>query len=147
MKTYFDTNVLVAAFQPDHIHHNLSFAAFTQVRNKNITGYMSGHGLVEFYSVLTRTPFPVPVPPSAVLPLVEQSILPYFNIIEVTTQSHLAALTRCATSGWRGGRIHDAVHIQAAIQAGCDAIYTYNLAEFQNLAPEWSARIQNPPPA
>jgi predicted nucleic acid-binding protein len=145
VKVYFDTNVLVAAFQPDHIHHTPSFVALRQAQQRAIDGHLAAHGLVELYSVLTRTPFVHRPRPEEVQTLIEQSILPYFQIIEVSTQSHLAAIALCANSGWRGGRIHDAVHIQAALQAGCDLLYTWNLAEFHALAPTHAPMIQTPP--
>jgi predicted nucleic acid-binding protein len=146
MKIYFDTNVLVAAFQPDHRHHVPSFAALVRVQRGDQIGYVAGHGLVELYSVLTRAPFANRPGPDEVRTLIEESILPCFQIIEVTTQSHLAAIAACASAGWKGGRIHDAVHIQAAVQAGCDLIYTYNLADFHALAPTQAVQIQTPPP-
>jgi predicted nucleic acid-binding protein len=147
MKVYFDTNVLVAAVQPDHIHHAPSFAAYTRVQKGVITGHLAGQGLAEFYSVLTRTPFPIAVSPKEILVLIRESIVPNFDIVDVGVESYLAAIAGCASAGWKGGRVHDAVHIQAAKQAKCDLIYTFDVAHFQSLAPEWSDRIQNPPPA
>ena len=145
MRVYFDTNILVAALKTEHIHHFASYAAVDGVFRGDREGFLSAHGLVELYSVLTRTPFTTPIYPDQVLTLVEQSILPFFQIIEVTTQSHLAAIALCAKAGWKGGRIHDAVHIQAAAQAECDLIYTYNLTDFHALAPERAQMIQTPP--
>jgi predicted nucleic acid-binding protein len=147
MKIYFDTNVLVAALQPDHIHHARSFAAYGRVQEGVIVGCLSCQGLTELYSVLTRAPWIIPVAPREILAVIEQSILPCFEIVEVSRQSYLAAIAACAGAGWRGGKIHDAVHIQAATQAKCDLIYTYDIDHFQALAPAWSGRIQSPPAA
>jgi predicted nucleic acid-binding protein len=147
MKVYFDTNVLVAAFQPDHIHHGPSFAAYRRVQVGAIAGYLSCHGLTELYSVLTRAPWKIPVSPKEILAVIEQSVLPMFEIVEVNRQSYLAALRVCGNAGWKGGRVHDAVHIQAAAQAGCDAIYTFDVAHFESLAAGWRGRIQSPPAA
>jgi predicted nucleic acid-binding protein len=147
MKIYFDTNVLVAALQPDHIHHARCFAAYNRVQEGVIVGCLSCHGLTELYSVLTRAPWIIPVTPREILAVIEQSILPTFEIVDVSRQSYLAAIAMCAGTGWKGGRVHDAVHIQAATQAKCDLIYTYDIAHFESLAPEWSGRIQSPPAA
>lgn len=147
MKVYFDTNVLVAALQPDHIHHGRSFAAYARVHDGTLEGCLSGHGLTELYSVLTRVPWKIPVSPSEILGVIQQSVITSFSIVDVSKQSYLAALAICGKAGWKGGRVHDAVHIQAAIQAGCDLIYTYDIAHFESLAPEWSGRIQAPPRA
>jgi predicted nucleic acid-binding protein len=145
MKAYFDTNVLVAALQPNHIHHGRSFAAYIRVQKGAVDGYLSGQGLTELYSVLTRTPWKIPVSPREILAAIQQSIVPCFHIVDVSAQSYLAAIAICGSAGWRGGRVHDAVHIQAAVQAGCDVIYTFDVVHFQALAPEWSGRIQSPP--
>lgn len=147
MKIYFDTNVLVAAFQPDHIHHERSFAAYGRVQAGAIAGYISCHGLTELYSVLTRAPWKIPVSPREILAVIEQSILPRFEIVEITRQSYLAAIGVCGNAGWKGGKVHDAVHIQAAAQAGCDVIYTFDTAHFEALAAGWSGRIESPPGA
>jgi predicted nucleic acid-binding protein len=122
MRIYFDTNILVAALKAEHFHHASSFAA-----------------------MLTRAPFAIPIYPDEALAMIERSVVPSFHIIEVSGQSYLAAISACAVAGWKGGRIHDAVHIQAAAQAKCDLIYTFDTAHFQSLAPEWAGRIQSPP--
>ena len=71
--------------------------------------------------------------------------MPYFRVIEVSAQAHLLAIASCASAGWKGGRVHDAVHIQVAVQAQCELIYTFDVAHFRSLAPEWGERIQAPP--
>jgi predicted nucleic acid-binding protein len=147
MKAYFDTNILVSALQPDHVHHGRSFAAFMRVQEGAIEGWLSGQGLSEVYSVLTRAPWRIPVSPREILGVIQQSIVPIFNIVDVTKESYIAAIAACAGAGWKGGKIHDAVHIQAAAQAKCDVIYTYDIDHFEALAPEWSGRIQSPPAA
>jgi len=145
MKVYFDTNVLVAALKAEHSHHARSLAAVVRVRRGEMAGCTSAHALTEIYSVLTRTPFVVPVYPDEALAMIEQSILPLIEIVEVSRQSYLAAIAVCGNAGWKGGRVHDTVHIQAAVQAGCDSIYSFDVAHFESLAPEWRGRIQSPP--
>jgi predicted nucleic acid-binding protein len=147
MKAYFDTNVLVSALQPYHVHHARSFAALAEVRDGVIAGYLSGHGLAELYSVLTRAPFGFPVTAMEIADLIRETVVPFLNIVDVTAKEHMAAIAVCAAGGWKGGRIHDAVHIQAAVQAECEVIYTYDVDHFRSLAPEWGGRIQSPPPA
>src|ERR1700736_1749247 len=45
-----------------------------------------------------------------------------------------SGVRHCATSGWAGGRIHDAVHLRCAEKASCDRIYTFNVKDFRTLA-------------
>ena len=145
MKVYFDTNILIAALQPDHVHHGRCFTALVEVREGAIEGWFSAQGLTELYSVLTRAPWRTAVGPREIYGVIRQSIVPIFNIVDVSKESYFSALRVCSNAGWKGGRIHDAVHIQAAAQAGCDLIYTYDVEHFQALAPEWGDRIQGPP--
>ena len=145
MRVYFDTNVLVAALKAEHVHHARSFAAIYRVRCGAVEGWVSAQTLAEVYSVLSRTPFEVPVYPEEALAMIEQSILPTFRIVDITRESYFAAISVCGNAGWKGGRVHDAVHIQAAAQAECDLIYTYDVEHFRSLGPEWGDRIQNPP--
>ena len=143
-KVYFDTNVLVAALKPDHVHHVPCLAAYSDVLLGAIEGYFSSQGLSEFYSVATRTPFVVPIHPLGAVEIIERSIMPHFHLVDLNAASYRAAISECASRGWRGGRVHDAVHLQAATQAKCDLIYTYDLEHFQSLAPEWGDRIRRP---
>jgi predicted nucleic acid-binding protein len=145
MKAYFDTNVLVAALDRDHVHHRLSFGAYLRARHGALAGCLSAHGLAEFYSVVTRTPFAHPVTADDVVAAIEDSIVPYFELIVVTAEAHRTAIAVCARAGWKGGRIHDAVHVQAAVQAGCEVIYTYDVGHFRSVAGDWAGRIEEPP--
>jgi predicted nucleic acid-binding protein len=147
LKVYFDTNVLIAALITEHPHHTDSFAALLRVHRAKINGYIAAHGLAELYSVLTRAPFTSPVHPEDALRLITESIAPFFHIVNVSAKGYLAVIETCGVAGWKGGRIHDALHLQAARQSACDLIYTYNLLDFQGLAPDLAGRIQNPDPA
>jgi predicted nucleic acid-binding protein len=40
----------------------------------------------------------------------------------------------CATSGWTGGAIYDALHIRAAKKARCERLYTFNVRHFRAMA-------------
>lgn len=144
MKIYFDTNVLVAALITSHPHHPPAYAALARVHAGEITGCIAAHGLAELYSVLTRAPLPSPVYPDEALALIAESIQPVFHIVDLSTPSYFAAIQACGAAGWKGRRVHDAVHLQAARQAACDRIYTFNLADFRALAPDLASLIQTP---
>ena len=47
-------------------------------------------------------------------------------------------------SGCAGGRVYDAPHLAAARKANCEQIYTFNLRQFCELAPELADRIRTP---
>jgi len=108
-------------------------------------GFMSAHGLTEFYSVLTRTPFQPMLHPSEVWRLIEGVLLPHLELVTLTGKEYSDLVRSCAEAGWRGGRIHDAVQLRCAVKAKCDRVYTFNVKDFRALAgPELAALIAAP---
>ena len=144
MKAYLDTAVLVAASVSDHPHHSQALALLQKVRAKKISGYISGHGLSEVYAVLTRTPFTPPVYPVEAWKLLSENVVPYFQIVILTPKMYVETIQQCASQGWIGGKIYDALHLRSARKAACERIYTFNVRHFQQLAPDLSARIGAP---
>jgi predicted nucleic acid-binding protein len=50
----------------------------------------------------------------------------------------------CAEEGWTGGVVYDALHLQCARKTACGRIYTFNLPDFQLLAPDLKDKICAP---
>jgi predicted nucleic acid-binding protein len=144
VKAYFDTAVLVASCVADHAHHGQAIAAFQAVRAKKTKGYVSAHGLAEFFAVLTRTPFAPPIFPAEAWQLLSENILSNFEIVVLSAKEYQEAIRRCSQNGWAGGRVYDILHIRSAQKAACDRIYTFNVRHFQQLAPESRDRIGSP---
>ena len=136
MKVYVDTNILVAAAAEGHPHHLQSSELISQVHNGNFQGFISTHGLAEFYAVLTRTPFTPRMYPADAGRFLDDDVLPHFQLVALTADDYRVILSRCATAGIAGGRIFDALHLHSAAIAGCDRIYTFNVRHFRLLAPE-----------
>lgn len=145
MRVYFDSAVLIASCILDHPHHRPAAAALALVHDKKAQGCSSTHALAEFYAVLTRTPFTPRVSTSEAWQLLAHNILPYFEVAALSARDYQDAIHGCATQGWIGGRIYDALHAQAARKAGCDQIYTFNVRHFRQLAPEWADKIRTSP--
>lgn len=144
MKAYFDTNILIAALLASHPHHAGAFRVLAQVHAGKMQGYLAAHGLAELYSVFTRAPFTPPISPRDALSLITESVEPFFTIVNVTHKGYRSAINTCAAAGWKGGRIYDAIHIQAARQASCQVLYTFNLPDFRALAPDLADLIRSP---
>ena len=144
MKSYFDTSVLVAAVVKNHPHHLQAAAILTRVREKEIAGWVSAHGLAELYAVLTRVPVSPPVYPSEAWQILERDVHPYFEVASLSGKEYLKIIESCAAAGWTGGRVYDALHVAAARKAGCDRIYTFNLRHFRELDPAMGDRIRTP---
>ncbi|MGA2269530.1 MAG: PIN domain-containing protein [Bryobacteraceae bacterium] len=144
MKVYFDTSVLVAAAVKGHAHHGPAFSALEESVAKGRHGFMSAHGMAELYAVLTRAPFTPAVYPSEAWQILEQSFLPSMEVVALTAEEYRRVVRECASHGWAGGKIYDALHVQCARKAGCDRIYTFNVRDFQRLAPELQAKVCAP---
>ncbi len=144
MKAYFDTAVLVAACVADHPHHERAVTALQDLHANKTKGYVSAHGLAEFYAVLTKTPFTPPIFPNEAWQLLSENILPAFEIVPLSAKEYLETIHRCSQNGWGGGRVYDALHIRGAQKAACERIYTFNVRHFKQLAPELGDRIGSP---
>jgi predicted nucleic acid-binding protein len=66
--------------------------------------------------------------------IVTENILPHFEVVEVRKED-LEALNAMAMGGWIGAKIYDALLLRCAAKCGAQRIYTFNLADFRQLAP------------
>ena len=58
---------------------------------------------------------------------------------------YLDVVRRTAQRGFEGGRVYDALLLfSCARKFEADRVYTWNLADFQQLAPELADRIRTP---
>ncbi|MBI3683635.1 MAG: PIN domain-containing protein [Acidobacteria bacterium] len=136
MRIYFDTSVLVAASVRGHPHHASAIHALEAMVTQGHHGYMSAHSLAEVYSVLTRTPFVPAVYPSEAWQILEVSILPHLEVVALSALEYKDLVRQCAADGQIGGRVYDCIHLHCAQKAECDRLYTFNVRDFQVLAPE-----------
>ena len=132
---YFDTSVLVSAAVAHHPHNTPALAVLEELVSRRHRGYLSAHSLTEVYSVLTRTPFKPPLYPSEAWQIIEDMVLPHMELVTLTPREYRDVVRHCAVSGWVGGKVDDAVHLRCAQKAECHRIYTFNVRDFQTLAP------------
>jgi predicted nucleic acid-binding protein len=138
---FFDTSVLVAAFQGSHVHHEQSNCTLASVGPKQ--GACGAHSLAEFYSVTTRLPIPHRLEPDQSLLCVEQ-IAEHFQLVALDTDEYLAEIRRAVANGIAGGRMYDALLLACARKAKADRILTWNIRDFRLLAPDLADRIVTP---
>src|ERR1700735_1424264 len=94
------------------------------------------------HSITHLASSPSPNPPT--ISSDESNILPHFEVTVLSAKDYQDAIHGCATQGWTGGRVYDALHLRAAQKAGCDQIYTFNVRPFQQRAPELANLIRSP---
>ena len=144
MKVYIDTNVIVADAIEDHSHNANAASLFKEVQMGRWVPVISAHGMAEVYSILTRTPFRPRITPAEAWQIIEENVLASFQIEPLTRGDYTKILRESAAIGWSGGRVYDAIHIHAARKANCDRIYTFNVQDFRQLAPDFADRIMAP---
>jgi predicted nucleic acid-binding protein len=140
VKAFFDTSVLVAAFQEVHIHHAPSLATFLAFDKKQAC--CSLHTLAELYSTLTRMPN-THVSGNEALRFIE-NVERGLTLITLEALDYRSALERAATEGMTGGLIYDAILIQSAIKAKAETIYTWNVVHFRRFGPDVAKRVKAP---
>ena len=82
--------------------------------------------------------------PQDVLAILESNVFPQFIVVALTPQDYPEAIRALVAKGFGGGRIYDMLHVYVAKKLSLDKIYTFNDAEWKNLAPELSSLICAP---
>ena len=138
MISYFDTSVLFPAMHTAHPDHLRCKQVFNQATAEGEIVCLSMHVYAELYANLTRFPLGRRIHPreavNALLKLDEA-----VRAIDLDQQDYKEALQRCARLGLISGVVYDALHLQAAIKAQANVLFTANYADFQRL---WSKELK-----
>jgi predicted nucleic acid-binding protein len=135
---------LIAASSVAHGHHPQALAALRSLRNGENHGWMSQHSVAETYAILTSAPLTPRIQPGEALKILESSILTLIGVVALTPQDYRDTIRDMAAGEWRSGRIYDALHLRCAEKQPIDRIYTFNVREFQQLAPHLRDKICAP---
>lgn len=95
---------------------------------------LAAHSLVECYSVLTRLPPPLRLPPGVAGQLIQVSFVARGAVISLSADQYVELLAKLAASGIAGGRTYDAVIAATARAADADVILTFNARDFAGLS-------------
>lgn len=108
------------------------------------TGFLSMHSIAEMFSALTRMPVQPRIRPAEASQLIATTVLA-FKPISLTEEDYLGAMEMMVNGGWGGAKIYDALLLRGAEKSGAERIYTFNLADFRQMAPvRLQARICAP---
>ena len=105
---------------------------------------MSIHSIAELYSTLTRLPLQPRVHPTEATRVITDNILPNFEVVTIAKKDYLEALRLVESGGWSGAKIYDALLIGCAVRCDADRIFTFNLSDFRQLAPQLEDKICTP---
>jgi predicted nucleic acid-binding protein len=132
---FFDTSVLVAASERSHNHYPRAAPALRRVAAGRDRGFMSTHSIAEVYATLTRLPVQPRIQPAEATRIIQENLLPHFELVAVRKQDYLEAIKLMSSGGWVGAKIYDLLLLLCAARCSAQRIYTFNLADFTQLAP------------
>ena len=131
--SYFDTSVLLPVIITQHPNHTKCLKTFEKAREKGKIATTTIHAYAELYSNLTRLPFGMNISPEKASEAILEHLGKIITPIDLETQDYIAAIRLCATKKLTSGVVYDALHIQAALKANADILYTANLKDFKRL--------------
>jgi predicted nucleic acid-binding protein len=136
MKVFFDTSVLVAAVVDQLPQHESALECFLSFSGRGFEPCCSTHTLAESYATLTALPLSRRIQPLEAQRIIEENFFGKLNVLEVKVANYQSVLGRVAKLGLRSGVVYDALHLCCAEMNDCDRLYTFNLRDFERLAPK-----------
>lgn len=143
-RVFFDTSILVSALTDVHPFHRRAFPFLGKVRDKHIHGAISAHTLAELYSVLTTLPIKPYLAPSTVFQMIQEDILPYFEIVTLSESDYRDVLSQSARVNRRGGSVYDVLILEAAKKFKANEIMTFNRKHFIGYDLDLDSKISEP---
>jgi len=141
VKAFLDTSVLVPVFYGDHQHHEASLEVFLEFDKRQLC--CGVHSLAEVYASLTRIPGRHRVSGEQAM-LFLGNIRERLTIISLDDEEYFRIIERCAASGVVGGAIYDGLLAGCALKAKAEAIYTWNVRNYEQFGPAVRKRLRTP---
>ena len=138
---FLDTSVLIAVAHVHHMHHAPSLDLWNRCARADTV--VSAHTLAEVYNVLTAMPRGYRLSPRAAADAVDV-FLARVTPVELSAEEYVAAIRAASALGVAGGSIYDALHVACARKVNADFIYSWNLRDFERVAPDLAGRIARP---
>jgi predicted nucleic acid-binding protein len=134
LKVALDTNVLVQLFSAGSERHVETRTRYQELRQSGTEFVLAENVLLEAFSVLSRSPKPVGIPPKeAELLLAEH----FRDAVIAPLKPGFAweAVRHTLSRGFWGGRVWDTAIALAVYEAGARLLLTWNVRHFLTVAP------------
>ena len=134
MKVALDTNVLVQLFSTGAERHAQTLSSYQEHKHGGAEFVLAENVLLEAFSVLSRSPKPVGIPPREAERLLTEH---FHNAIIAPLRPGFAweAMRHTLARGFWGGRVWDTAIAIAVYEAGARVLLTWNARHFQTVAP------------
>lgn len=135
-KFYFDTSVLLPVLIQEHENHTVC-KELLRGALKNGTALTSAtHAYAELYRHLTKNKPPYNLLPKEASTAVVDNMGKLLEIVATDREDYERAIARCVALNLTGAVIYDALHLEAALKAGAEILYSDNLRDFTRLVIE-----------
>ena len=135
MDVFFDTSVLVAAFEQSHPHYAQARPAMLRVVAGQDKRFIGLHSIAEVFAALTRLPVQPRIHPVEAARILSDNTLPHFEVVSLGKGQYLEALNTMASGGWIGAKVYDSLLLCCGARSAVERAYTFNLGDFRQLAP------------
>jgi predicted nucleic acid-binding protein len=136
-----DSSVLVAAFHAGHPHFNASMRFLDQMPTEQAIATL--HSINETYVGITRMPIqPRAMPEHAKIYI--DSLKDRIQWVTLDKACYDLALDLVTQLRVPGAKIYDALIVAAAKQIGATTLYTWNVKDFELLAPATGIATRTP---
>jgi predicted nucleic acid-binding protein len=137
MSHFFDTSLLVAAFDQQDTHHDRARPVFA----RHASGAsIATHTLAETFSILTgRRGWRA----SDACEMLRTNTAP-IDKVDLPSTEYLQVMDKAEALGIRGGAIYDALILACARRAKASVIWTFNPRHFNLFAADLTSKIREP---
>jgi predicted nucleic acid-binding protein len=122
MKRYWDASGLVEALHDESLRLKVT-------KGSAVT---RSHSFSEVFSTLTGGRLGFRYAPDDAAGIIS-SLAKDLEVVDLSLEESLAALSQAGRVGVRGGRVHDFLHAEAARKAGVERLVTLNTSDFVGL--------------
>jgi predicted nucleic acid-binding protein len=133
---FFDTTVLVAAYQRSDPHYAQAWPALLRVAAGQDKGFMGQHSIAELFAALTRLPVHPSINPVEAARIVTDKFCRILSV-SLGKEDYVEELNTISNGGWNGAKICDALQLRCAASCAAERVYSFNLGVLIDAADEW----------
>lgn len=132
MRVGVDTSVIVAAVHANHPLHKPT-AQWLDAAFASQTVVVTHHSILEAYAVLTRLPGDMRLNPTEADSVLRGTLRGNAVVADFRASEMWTVMTRIQEMPASGGAFYDAFTIELLVEAGVEAIATFNVSDFVRL--------------
>ncbi len=130
-----DTSCLVPLMSSWHRHHEPTIQCLEDCKRRRCRLVIATHAVLECFSVLTRLPDSLRIPPREAYERMQENLAANFAIVGVDPDTCWRVLDQTSARELRGGLIYDAIIAHCCAQAGASVLLTWDVQHFLRVAP------------